>query len=203
MPECIANSCGRSVTPPVGTDSEPVSTSLGKYLDGITNVAVALQNGGILIGDNMGNADTQNLAVTINGANVTLPDVEKGNITAPLSGVIADPLASNTRLATSSTTIAPNPPVDHIHEHDDDCECTINGPGLHSNNTGNAAGLLSTSVPATNLPLTRPCAFPATITETWHRTQYAETATLFSFLSVFTVTKTVRYCCLLHSMYEC
>lgn len=191
----------RSLTPTHDAAKKPVPTPLSKYLDGITNVAVALQNGGILIGDNTGNGDAENLAVTINGVNDTALDdsVGQGNITGQISSIVTKPLIGKGTLVLSApptTRVSgspgtPRPDPNNNHQHDGDCDCASNTSDSHTA-TSSTQGSLSMSASSGDSPSSSLCGLQTTITETWHSTHFKQTATYFSFMSVFTITETAR-----------
>jgi len=80
---------------------------------------------------------------------------------------------SSSTTSSHNTTAAPSPTA---------------SPAIASPTTGSSCTSTWPSCPA---PITETC----TVTETWHSTHYAETATLYSFIAnyTFTCTETIRY----------
>lgn len=204
----------RSVITPAAPNVKISSPAANNYLDGITNVAEALTQGGILVGESGAGDGSDSLSIVIKGVDGSLTNVQKNPInTAVGQGELVNAGTSLVGQALSTATSPSNvgalnttkPTAGSVESHSDGCGCSICGCA-HSTPAPSLANSPSGKANITSPPILRPtgstmampmtsCGGAPTVTETWHSTHYAETATMFSFMSIMTVTctETIRY----------
>lgn len=194
---------------PAAPNVKVTSPAANSYLDGITNVAEALTKGGILVGESGVKDGSDSLSIVIKGVDGSSTTIQSNPVnTAVGQGELVDAGTSLVGQVLSTATSPSNvgalnttkPTAGSVEGHSDGCGCSVCGcahstpaPSL-TNSTSGKANITSPPIllPTSSnmaMPMTA-CGALSTITETWHSTHYAETATLYSFMSIMTVTCT-------------
>ena len=195
-----------------------VSPIFGELINGVSNVADALLKGGVDITDNAVGGGSAALSAALKGEDTsalmsTILEEVDGAI-SQATAVVADVVSAATSIAGALLSEASSPSNIRVLASSR-MTSTTNGTALTqlqatvtSNNTSQSRNVsdlnlspasFTVSTPTTRFVfesiscLTIPppvCPGPQTVTctETWHSTHYAATATIFSFMSVMTVT---------------
>ena len=178
----------------------------------LTIVAEALVNGGVTVGETGVKDGFDSVSLVLKGVDGSMTTIIKNPVnTAAGQGELVnagtglvDQVLSTAKSASNVgalNTTKPTSGPDASHPSSHDCGCSLCGsampiPPQPANSASRAANITSApillpTVPITALPMmTSGCQATPTVTETWHSTHYAETATMYSFISIMTVTCT-------------